>query len=300
MVVNVFLAALAPALVFAALPVRVESSACPSGAEVEEALAALLPAASDGASPDVARVQRRDGKLRIELVDANASVIAERELDASGSCTDLARLVAVVIGSWEGDAHAEITRPHAEPPAPVAPMPAVRPSASMAYDLALGASLSLAGAPAAGGTLAMVGLPWGLGPGLRLSAGGEAARTLDLGQGQVRWRRWMGGVEFDWRLAKGSLVLDLHGGLGLGWLSASGVGFSQNLSIGAFSPAAIAGARLSWWITRHFAAWLDLGGLYWTRSQSVYTQPDRHEQKVPQLLGLASLGLALGRAEIRR
>ena len=37
----------------------------------------MLPAAPDAALPDLARVERRSGKLRIELVDAKATVIAE-------------------------------------------------------------------------------------------------------------------------------------------------------------------------------------------------------------------------------
>jgi hypothetical protein len=122
----------------------------------------MLPATSDAAPPDLARVQRRNGKLRIELVDAKATVIAERVLDGSGSCSDLAELAAAVIGSWQSDAHPDFTRPHAEPlPAPVVAMPAPSTSASMAYDVALGASLSLAGSPAAGGTLALIGVPRG-------------------------------------------------------------------------------------------------------------------------------------------
>jgi hypothetical protein len=289
-------AALAGALLLAALPVRVESDGCPSGAEVEKALAAILPAAPDAAQPDLARVGRRDGKLRIELVDAKATVIAERVLDGNGSCSDLAALAAAVIGSWESDVHPDFMRPHAEPsPAPVVAMPAPRSSASMAYDVAAGASLSLAGSAAAGGTLAVIGIPRGAGPGLRLFAAGEAARSLDLGVGQARWRRWMGAAELDWRFARGTLVLDLHGGLGLGWLAVDGVGFSENLSILTFSPAATAGARLSWWVTRRFAAWLDLGGLYWTRGQTVYSQPSGSAEEIPQLLGLASIGLAFGR-----
>jgi hypothetical protein len=261
----------------------------------------MLPATSDAAPPDLARVQRRNGKLRIELVDAKATVIAERVLDGNGSCSDLAELAAAVIGSWQSDVHPDFVRPHAEPlPASVVAMPALSSSASMAYDVALGASLSLAGSPAAGGTLALIGVPRGAGLGLRLFAAGEAARTLGLGMGQARWRRWMGGAELDWRVALGPLVLDLHGGLGLGWLTVDGVGFSQNLSIFAFSPAATVGARLSWWMTRRFAAWLDLGGLYWTRGQTVYSEPSGREQEIPQLLGLASIGLALGRAETGR
>jgi len=295
------LAAFAGALLLAALPVRVESDGCPSSAEVEKALAVILPAASEAAQPHRARVQRRNGELRIELVDAEANMIAERLLDRDGSCADLAELAAAVIGSWESDVHPEFMRPQAEPlPAPVVAISAAPSRAAMAFDVALGASLSLADSAAAGGTLALIWVPRGAGLGLRLLAAGEAARTLDLGVGQVRWQRWMGSAELDGRFAHGSLVLDLHGGLGLGWLVASGAGFSENLSISTFSPATTAGVRLSWWVTRRFAAWLDLGGLYFVRGQTVYSQPSGRAREIPQLLGLASIGLAVGRVETGR
>jgi hypothetical protein len=295
------LAAFAGALLLVALPVRVESDGCPSSAEVEKALAAILPAASEATQPHRARVQRRNGELRIELVDAEANVIAERLLDRDGTCSDLAALAAAVIGSWESDVHPEFVRPQAEPlPAPVVALSVAPAPASAAFDVALGASLSLADSPAAGGTLALIWVPRGAGLGMRLFAAGEATRTLDLGVGQVRWQRLMGGAELDGRLARGSLVLDLHGGLGLGWLTANGAGFPENLSISTFSPAATAGVRLSWWATRRFAAWLDLGGMYFVRGQTVYSQPSGRQQEIPQLLGIASIGLAFGRVETGR
>jgi hypothetical protein len=60
-------AALTSALLFAALPVRVQSAACPSGAQVEQLLASMLPSVSDAAQPDLARGEGRAGGLHIEL-----------------------------------------------------------------------------------------------------------------------------------------------------------------------------------------------------------------------------------------
>ena len=42
-----------------ALPVQVEGEACPSGAEVEQMLASILPIVSALARPDLARVEAR-------------------------------------------------------------------------------------------------------------------------------------------------------------------------------------------------------------------------------------------------
>jgi len=285
---------LASALLMAALPVRVESEDCPSSFQIEGMLAAMLPPLPDGARPDRARVKRRAIGLRIELSQADGSVIAERLVEKDGSCTELAELAAVVIASWESDVHPEFVRPHVEPtPAPVAAIPMAQRPTPAAWDAAAGAVLSYSRSLAAGGVLALTWIPWGRGFGLHFSAAVDTARTVDLEGGQARWRRWTGSAELDWRLAR--IPLDFHGGLVLGWLTASGAGFSKdNLSSVSFSPAASLGVRLPWWVTRSLAMWVDLAGLYWTRSQIVYAEPTGHEQDLPHFQGVASAGLAFG------
>jgi len=138
------LAALSSVMVLSALPVQVESQACPSGPQVEQALVAMLPSVPDTARHDVAHVTRIDRGLRIELVNADAAVVAERSLDVEGSCVELAAVAAVVIATWESDVHPEFTRPRADPiPTAEAKAPAASPAAptprSLAYyDVALG------------------------------------------------------------------------------------------------------------------------------------------------------------------
>jgi hypothetical protein len=291
------LAALLGAVGVAALPVQVESATCPSGHEVEQALASMLPSISEAIRPDVARVLRRDNQLQIELVSPDAAVIAERQLDNNGSCAELAELIAVVIASWESDVHPEFTRPHAAPrpaaPLEIAPPPAPSPAAF--YEVAAGASLSWDGSPALAGILMMGWVPRGAGPGLRLSATVESTRTLDLGADQAAtWRRYMGSAEFDWRLPRNAWALDFHGGLALSGLAASGTGFSQNHSDYSFSPGGAAGVRFSRRIMRHASLWLDLAAYYWPRKQILYGQPNASSQEIPQYQGLASIGLAFG------
>ena len=294
------LAALSAALVLAAAPVRVESESCPSGAEVEQALVSMLPPVPDATRPDVARVIERGKGLQIELVNPDAAVIAERALDMDGSCADLAAAVAVVIATWESDVHSEFSRSRAEAGfASVAERtperlatPLSRPSAS--YDVAAGPSLSLAGTFVAGGALVGTWVPLDTGLGLRLFAAGESSRTVDLGVGQARWRRWAGSAESDWRLARHQVMLDVHAGLVLGWLTATGAGFSQNQSQRSFSPGGTVGMRSSWWAARHLAVCLDLVGLYWSRSQTLYGDPTVTRRNLPHFQGLASIGLAWG------
>jgi hypothetical protein len=192
------LAALSAALVLAAAPVRVKSESCPSGAQVEQALASMLSPVPDATRPDVARVLKHGKGLQIELVNPDAAVVAERALDMDGSCADLPAAVAVVIATWESDVHPEFSRSHAEAsPASIAERTPERPAARLSpssanYDVAIGPSLSLAGSFAAGGELVGTWVPLGTGLGVRLFAAGEDTRTIDLGVGQARWRRWMG------------------------------------------------------------------------------------------------------------
>jgi hypothetical protein len=202
----------ATALLLAALPVRVESDACPSGAEVEQDLVSMVSTVSTVSGvtgQDVAKVERSDGKLRVVLIDDKAAVLAERVLDGHGSCAELAELAAIVIASWESDVHPEFVRPHAEPPAA---RPTVAPVPGGAYDLSLGASLSQAGQLAAGGSLGAAWFPRDRGLGLSFLLAVETTRTLDLGVGQARWRRGTGSPEIAWRWARRGLAVDGHGG----------------------------------------------------------------------------------------
>ncbi len=298
------LASLFGAVLVAALPVQVESAACPSGHDVEQALASMLPSISETVRPDTAHVFRRGNLLQVVLVGTDAAVIAERWIDDTGACAELAELIAVVIASWESDVHPEFTRPQAEPMSAArtenttATLSPPAPKVPAFYEGAAGLSLSWSGSPALAGNLAMGWFPRGAGPGLCLSATVESARTLDLATsaqpGQAIWRRWAGSAEFDWRLPRGAWALDLHGGLTLGWLAASGSGFVQNHSDYSFSPGGAAGARLSRKITRHISVWVGLSTSYWPRRQVVYGQPNMPQQEIPHYQGLASIGLAFG------
>jgi hypothetical protein len=308
------LVALSAALILSALPVQVEAESCPSGPEVEQALASMLPSVPSSARQDVAHVSRVDRELRIDLVNPEAAVMAERSLDVEGSCAELAAVAAVVIATWESDVHPEFARSPEEPilvspdnnasEEPTTPilrpiLPPILP-APAAYDIALGPSLSLAGSLVAGGTLTGTWTVRGSGWGLHVLAAGESTRTIDLGQGQAQWRRWMGGLEPAWRVVRGRTALDFHAGLALGWLSAAGVNFpGKNESQASVSPGVTLGIRSSWEVTRHLAICLDLAGLYWTRSQTVSSTSVGSQREVPHFQALAGVGLALRQSASR-
>jgi hypothetical protein len=303
------LPAILAAVSLSALPVRVEASECPSVVEVEQSLAAILPSVAVTAVRDVAHVLRLGNRLDIELVNSDGAVLATRQIEQTGSCADLAALVAVVIASWESDVHPEFSRAAPAPMREVAARPPGKPSPSAArpsggydpsgYDLAAGGAVSWADSLALGGALAATWIPRGDGLGARVFGEVETSRTVDLGQRQARWQRWHGSLEIDWRTSRVPSVFDVHAGLALGWLSASGVNFDSNQSAGALSQGMTIGARWAWWLGRDVAVFADIAAVYWLRTQTIYSSPDGIQQDIPHFQGLASLGLAVGKSSPR-
>jgi hypothetical protein len=296
-------AALPVLLAFAALPVRVEATACPDATAVEAALAARLAADATGRPPDFAHIWKQDGLVHVDLVNPDGALIAERALPASGTCAELADLLAVVIASWESDVHPAFARPAEATVAPLARVPAavgsVRPEAA-SFDLALGAGGTWAESFAAGGSASVTWVPRGQGLGLRMAATIDGPRTVSVGDGEAAWRRWMAGIALDWRRLAGPTAIDLHGGLLLGWLWADGSGFGRDQSATSVAPAVALGGRLAWWGTRHFALWVGLEGVRSLRAQTLFTSPDGLTRAVPAFQVIGQLGLAVGQTANRR
>lgn len=301
------LAALLGAILLAGPPVTVEAGACPSAQEIERALGPLLPSLPAGVASDRARVVQRGTGLHLELQSPDGAAIADRDLEPTGSCAELAQIVAVVIAAWESDVHpafagapSEIApNPASEVAAPATPTVEVKAAAprSASYDVAAGAGLSFSDSAAAGVALALTWAPWGAGLALRVGGVGETQHDTSLGQGQAQWRRWVGSTEVGWRLAFGPAVLDVHGGLLFGLLTAQGGGFAPNQQASSFSPGLTSGARVALWAGRSLGFWLDVAGLVYQRDQSlVVSEPSQKRQKLSRFQGLVSLGVALGRA----
>jgi hypothetical protein len=299
-------AALWAPLVLVALPVQVESADCPSGPQIEQALASRLAPAAPDTRPDRVHVWKQDGLLHIELVNPDSAIIAERTLVERGSCQETAELVAVVVASWETDVHPAF----AEPPAnivaaasastPAPPKTAATPPLSSSFDFALGAGPSLASSVALAGAASFTWIPRGSGLGLRLSALADGQRNLSLGGGRAAWRRGMVGAEADWRSSRGRASFDVYAGLRAGRLSVEGRDFEVNQSQTSFFPALALGGRVAWWANRRLAVWLDILGVLSLRTQSTYALPGSEEHRLPKFQGLALLGVALGRADFAR
>ena len=295
-------------LAVATSPVRVVDDGCPSGAEVELALASMLP--SSGATPtsqDVAKLERGPDKLRVELADPEGIVIAERTLAGGASCAELGRMAAIVIASWESDVHPEFARQpteivRSEPPRSPEPPAPVRSAA--AYDVAAGATFGQTDTTAVGASIGAAWFPRGVGLGLWVLGAGDQARTIAVGAHEARWRRWTASLELARRWERHGFALDAHGGLMLGWLATEGVDYTQNRSDSAVSLGGTAGVRAARWVSRHAAVWIDLRGFYFPRRDSIYgtggstAAATLDEAAVPSWGGIASIGVALGRAAL--
>src|SRR5450432_1014800 len=127
-------------------------STCPTPAEVARRMDELLPSPTAANATGAARVvvTRNGTALRLTLLGANANELATRELQASGSCEDLAAAAAVVVGAWWADLNPHLTPtmrlPAGALPAPSSPLhdvPLLRataepPSRERAFAVGLG------------------------------------------------------------------------------------------------------------------------------------------------------------------
>lgn len=286
-------AALLGATLLGAVPVHVEAGDCPSAMDIERRLEAMLRTAASK-STDIARVARSGAGLQIELVSADGVVIAERALDYAGTCAELADMVAVIVASWESDVHPEFARPPADLVPATTPATLDRPQEDrFHFDLAAGAGVSLADSVAFGGAAALTWFPKGAALGLRLSGLGETSHTVSVGIRQAHWKRWLVGLELDWRLAGVTTSLDFHGGVAMAILEAGGVDFDQNDSDTSLSAAAVVGARWSLWVSPHWAAYADVTAGYCQRDQALR---GTETQQLPHFQGLVTLGVAVGQS----
>jgi len=280
------------ATLLATLPVRVAAQACPSGAEIERLLESMLPGSAT--SPDLARVSRQGDALHVELVGADAAVIGERSLAAVGSCAELAQVVAVVLATWESDVHPEFTPSMDLVPARTAEAkkePDVGLARTGSLDVAASGGASVADSATFAVTLGASWFPVGTGLGLRAIAAGETRHAVTIAAHQAQWRRWVGATLLDFRLARGIATFDVHGGIALASLQATGEDYSPNQSASSLAVAPVLGGRVSIWPSRHFGLSLEVAGFYWQRSQLLESSAGS-SREVPHFQGLLTLGLA--------
>ena len=139
-------------------------STCPTPAEVREQLAALAPAPDGDAAvkPPLHRVNISGAgpSVHVELLDLDGQLVAERTLERTGSCSDVAEAVAVILAAWEAKFNPNVATPVVRAPdaqpyepvsSPVVEAAPPQPSRPVPFDAGLALLASIAGGEAAFG-----------------------------------------------------------------------------------------------------------------------------------------------------
>jgi hypothetical protein len=239
---------LLPAAALAGRGVSVEGdSSCPSPAQVARRAAAL---ADVGAPAARARVDRSGAALRVRLTDERGGAIAERTLAATGTCDELAEVVAVTLVAWVAELRPERV-PSLQLPASPQPEPAPPPSLAT-WDLGAGVGAGVAQGGAAVGASVLAAVHAGAsGWGVAVRASGAGEREVAVGAYTAAWRRWELAIGPSFQRPLGAWRLAASAGLAAGWLTAEGRNFPRNQSASRFSPGASGYVQLG----RPFGAW---------------------------------------------
>lgn len=278
------------------------TTVCPAPAEVEAALAGLIPTREPEPPPDVAELKDDADSVVVRLRRGSGEPIGEKRLDPALSCAQRARAAAVIVAAWEArlatPAAALVVQappPPARPEAVIAPSqpPArVLPLAENNVELGVGVGASIDGttlAPAAAIEVAYARAYGRIVPAVSaLLVGGH---TMAVGPGTATWRRYglvaTAASRRDWR----PLWAEARLGVALTLLDIAGNSFPMNGSGVTFDPGVQFGARFGLRKSR-VRWWLDGTIAFWPRDQEVYVQGAPGSASLPRGQALLSLGAA--------
>ena len=282
-------------------------SACPTPAEVRDRLAQLSnsTAGDPGSDQHRANLSSKDGMVHVELLGSDGRLLAERTLERTGSCADLAEAAAVVISTWEAEFRPNVATSVVLPPlAPSPPRanaeekvvqsPLVRP---LRFDVGIGLLASIAGGEVVPGVTVAASLSppeRHLGLAAALLASSSHSQSLGSFTGAAHWTRvaMMAGPQY--RVTRNAMMLDFHAGGAVALLRVAGVGLPStaadtNVQFGL--GAGLRGMR-SW---NNAAGWIGVDML-------VYPGRDRLEigglgdsGQLPRVEVQIATGLSLGR-----
>lgn len=274
------------------------ATACPAPADVEAALAGLIPAGDPGRPPDVAELKDDAGSVIVALRRGSGEAIGEKRLNPDLSCEQRARAAAVIVAAWEARL--------ATPPAPLVvqqpdPPPVVRqtpPPASLPPPAETQIELGVAVGGSINGTnlapTASIEVAYARGSALVVPAVAAlivGSHDTPVGSGTARWRRYglvaSAASRRDWkpvwaeaRVAAALTALDIAGNSFP--RNGAGVTFDPGLEFGA--RVGLRSSRLRWWIDGTIA--------FWPRGQEVFVQGAPDSATLPRGQALISLGAA--------
>jgi hypothetical protein len=289
-----------------ALPVR-GATACPTAPEVAEALASLLPSSAEHATGDSAELLPDGDGVRVRLLQADGTVLAEKQL-AAGSCKQMAEKAGVVLAAWESQLHPEVALAIEAPPAALslaAPALATRPvlsarmpsppaaAPSFAFAMGVGVLASFQGdtvAPAAALDARVYGRQSGWGA--KLALRGSGTHRLALGPGEAEWRRLgvAAGVlrRATWRHVSAEAGVDLLSG----WLFVEGDGYTVGQSARSWDFGAEVGGRIGFPLGRA-EPWIGVAGAAWLRPQLVEVSGLPAQGRLPALEARVGAGVSI-------
>ena len=246
-------------------------STCPTPAEVQAQLVALAPdpegeaAAKPGAHQ--VNISSAGSGVHVELLDLDGQLVAERTLERTSSCGEVAEAVAVIVSVWEAKFNPNLATPSVRLPAPapyepvtdvVVEMPTPKPARPASFDGGLAALASIAGGDTAYG-LKLEGCLFpasaSLGLDVALAASTTHTQSIATPASAAQWTRAALSAGPAFRVRRRAVMLDAHGGGVLAALHIQGTGLASNSSDTSAQLGLTAGLRFLWaW--HHAAGWV--------------------------------------------
>ena len=246
-------------------------STCPTPDEIRDQLAALAPApyGEAAAKPALHRVNISGAgpSVQVELLDLDGRLVADRTLERTGSCSDVAEAVAVILAAWEAKLNPDVATPVVRAPvaqpyepvsSPVVEASKSQPSRPAVFDAGLAVLVSSAGGEAAwGGRLEGCLFPASRSLGLDVALSATATHTQSIATpaSAAQWTRAALSAGPTYRLRRDPLMLDLHAGPVLALLHVQGAGLSPAASDTSAQLGVQAGFR-ALWARNKAAGWL--------------------------------------------
>lgn len=257
-------------------PSIASDSPCPSARAIESYLSVLLPA--ETAPPGTVQVAGLTNELVVDLQPEGSTGGAQRSIAVQSDCDERARAAAVLIATWWPAQPA--ARPRAEAEVVVAPpVPRTRH-----LGLSAGAFASAITGGVAPGARIETSLSWRR-LGLRVAFSGTATQGGSLGRGRVDWQRLS--AESGPTYGRGHLRIDAGAVASVVFIQGSS--FIHNQSSTGFTAGATAGLRAAWpWGSA--LPWVELRGIWWPASQSIYVTTTAGQLTRPMPHGELQLG----------
>jgi hypothetical protein len=284
-------------------------STCPAASEVRARLSELpRPSAESTMAPRRAQLSSTPGTAHVELLDERGSLLAERTLARTGTCSELAEAVAVVLASWQAELDPKLATavgPLASPRAAIEPIDAqataVTPATSepaATFDLAVAPILSVVDGDVAFGarveSTRVEGGPLGAYAGL--SATTTRSEPIPALDAAARWQRVALALGPNLRVTSAHPGLDLRAGAVVALLHVEGSGVPRAASDSSVQLGLTAGLRALWsW--QNAAGWAGADVFYFPGHDRLSVGNYGEVGRLPRTELQLSLGMALGRFE---